>query len=264
MAAEPLLEATALRKSFARSDGGGELTALDGVDLEVGRGEFVSVIGPSGCGKSTLLNVLAGLEEPTGGSVSLADIEPGALLGSVAYMQQADLLMPWRTILDNAAIGPQLAGEPLGEARRRAAAELPRFGLDGFANAWPSQVSGGMRQRAALLRTFLTDREVLLLDEPFGALDALTRQDMRERLLELWTREEKTIVFVTHDVEEAIFLADRVLRMSARPGRIEDAVAIDLPRPRAVGRSDRGPRFAELRAALEQPLREAQHAGGPA
>lgn len=263
MAAEPLLEASGLVKSYraggARAD---ELLALDGIDLSLRRGEFVSIVGPSGCGKSTLLNVLAGLDPPTGGSVRLAGGQGADPLGAVGYMPQSDLLMPWRSVLDNAALGPQLRGEPLSAARARAAASLPRFGLDGFEDAWPSQLSGGMRQRVALLRTFLGDHELLLLDEPFGALDALTRQDMHEELLEHWREDRKTILFVTHDVGEAVFLGDRVLRMSKSPGRIEDEVVVDLPRPRRFGRSERGERFEAIRSRLEAPLREAQHAGG--
>ena len=262
MATEQLLDVRGLTRTYRPGRAGAEeVIALAGVDLSLERGEFVSLIGPSGCGKSTLLNVLSGLDGPTTGTVSLAGDE-GSLLGSIAYMPQADLLMPWRTVLDNAALGPQLGGVPLRSARERAAAEMARFGLDGFEGAWPSQLSGGMRQRAALLRTFLTDREVLLLDEPFGALDALTRQDMQERLLELWRDEAKTILFVTHDVEEALFLGDRVVRMSARPGRIEEEIAVGLPRPRTVGRTDLDPRFIELKRGLEAPLRAAQHSGG--
>ena len=261
--ADPVIEAAGLGKTYRRGRGGTEdVVALDGVELSLGRGEFVSVIGPSGCGKSTLLNVLAGLDSPTAGSVRLGGGPPVGLLGAVAYMPQPDLLMPWRTILDNAALGPQLAGESLAAARARAAAEMARFGLAGFENAWPSQVSGGMRQRAALLRTFLTDREVMLLDEPFGALDTLTRQDMQEQLLDLWHREGKTILFVTHDVDEAVFLGDRVLRMSARPGRIEESIEVGLPRPRVVGRTDLDPGFDVLKRAIEPPLRDAQHDGG--
>ncbi len=252
--AEPVLSASGLVRTYPPAGAGGsEVPALAGVDLEVRAGELVSVIGPSGCGKSTLLNLLAGLDRPTAGSVSLAGGRP--LLGSIAYMPQADLLMPWRTVLDNAAIGPQLRGESLRDARQRARARLPRFGLEGFEDAWPSQVSGGMRQRTALLRTFLTDCDVLLLDEPFGALDALTRHDMQERLVELWREEGKTILFVTHDVEEALFLGDRVIRMTARPGRIADEVVVDLPRPRVAGETDLEPRFVELKGTLEEPLR---------
>jgi NitT/TauT family transport system ATP-binding protein len=257
--AEAVLAASGLARTYPPTGGSGaEVQALGGIDLELRRGELVSVIGPSGCGKSTLLNLLAGLDEPTAGSVSL---DGGtALLGSVAYMPQADLLMPWRTVLDNAAVGPQLRGTPIAAARERADAELARFGLEGFADAWPSQISGGMRQRTALLRTFLTDCEVMLLDEPFGALDALTRQEMQERLVELWGEEERTILFVTHDVEEALFLGDRVIRMSPRPGRIADEVNVDLPRPRVAGETDLEPRFIELKRELEAPLR----AGGRA
>ncbi len=252
--AEPILVASGLTRTYPPAGAGGEeVEALAGIDLEIGRGELVSVIGPSGCGKSTLLNLLAGLDEPTAGSVALAGGAP--LLGSVAYMPQADLLMPWRTVLDNAAVGPQLRGLPIAAARERARSELVRFGLDGFADAWPSQISGGMRQRTALLRTFLTDCEVMLLDEPFGALDALTRHDMQERLVELWAAEERTILFVTHDVEEALFLGDRVIRMTARPGRVADEVAVGLPRPRVAGETDLEPRFIELKRVLEEPLR---------
>jgi ABC-type nitrate/sulfonate/bicarbonate transport system ATPase subunit len=252
--AEVVLAASGLARTYPPAGGrGSEVQAVGGIDIELHRGELVSVIGPSGCGKSTLLNLLAGLDEPTAGSVSLAD---GAnLLGSVAYMPQADLLMPWRTVLDNAAVGPQLRGTPIAAARERARAELGRFGLEGFADAWPSQISGGMRQRTALLRTFLTDCDVMLLDEPFGALDALTRQDMQERLVELWGEEGRTILFVTHDVEEALFLGDRVIRMTPRPGRIADEVLVDLPRPRVAGETDLEPRFIELKRALEAPLR---------
>jgi NitT/TauT family transport system ATP-binding protein len=255
--AEPVLEARGLAKSFPGRPGEEAVAALDGVDFAVGRGELLAVVGPSGCGKSTLLNIFAGLELPTAGTVSLEG-RSGSLLGRVAYMPQRDLLMPWRTVLDNAALAPQLAGTPLAQARARAATELPRFGLEGFANAWPAQLSGGMRQRTALLRTFLTDREVLLLDEPFVALDALTRQEMQERLLDLRKREERTIVFVTHDVDEAIFLGDRVLRMSRRPGRVEDAVAVELPRPRRLGTADLDPAFLELKRRLEPALRRAE------
>ncbi|MFN8112206.1 MAG: ABC transporter ATP-binding protein [Solirubrobacterales bacterium] len=251
--AEVVLAASGLARTFPPAGGGDEVRALGVLDIELRRGELVSVIGPSGCGKSTLLNLLAGLDEPTHGSVALASGDP--LLGSVAYMPQADLLMPWRTVLDNAAVGPQLRGTPIAIARERARAELGRFGLEGFADAWPSQISGGMRQRTALLRTFLTDCDVMLLDEPFGALDALTRQDMQERLVELWSEEGRTILFVTHDVEEALFLGDRVIRMTPRPGRIADEVTVDLPRPRVAGETDLQPRFIELKRALEAPLR---------
>jgi ABC-type nitrate/sulfonate/bicarbonate transport system ATPase subunit len=249
------LRAEGLGKQFPPgSDGGEPVVALDGVELEVGAGEFVSIVGPSGCGKSTLLDLLAGLDPPTSGVVELDGVSGAPLLGRLGYMPQSDLLMPWRSVLDNAALGPQLAGVPLEEARRRARAELPRFGLSGFADAWPSQISGGMKQRAALLRTFLTGDDILLLDEPFAALDALTRQGMREWLLRVWEEDRKTIVFVTHDVGEAVFLSDRVYVMSARPGRVEMAVEVDLPRPRKIGTTTRLTRFTELEDLLGRPL----------
>ncbi|PZS08804.1 MAG: ABC transporter, partial [Chloroflexi bacterium] len=174
--------------------------ALEGVDLEIGEGEFVSIVGPSGCGKSTLLNILAGLTMPTNGQVLLDGEAAPRLLGRIGYMPQRDLLMPWRTVLDNTTLGLEMAGVSRHVARDRARGELARFGLAGFERRWPSSLSGGMRQRAALLRTFLAGHEVLLLDEPFGALDALTRQAMQTWLLQIWESDRKTILFVTHDV----------------------------------------------------------------
>ena len=223
-----------LRKTFgATGEGAGALTALDGVDLAVAAGEFVSIVGPSGCGKSTLLNILAGLVPPSSGRILLDGRAPEQLLGRLGYMQQRDHLMPWRNVLDNTTVGLELRGVPRREARDRARRELPRFGLEGFEHRWPATLSSGMRQRAALLRTFLAGREVMLLDEPFGALDALTRARMQEWLLEIWAADRKTIVFVTHDVEEAVFLSDRVYVISGRPGRVVLAVDVELPRPRA-------------------------------
>ncbi len=248
------LRAEALIMQFPpRSQGGAAVRALDGVDLEVHAGEFVAIVGPSGCGKSTLLDLLAGLDSPSAGTIELDGAAD--LLGRVGYMPQADLLMPWRSVLDNAALGPQLAGASREEARTLARAELARFGLAGFADAWPTQISGGMKQRAALLRAFLAGSDILLLDEPFAALDALTRQGMREWLLRIWQGDRKTIIFVTHDVEEALFLSDRVYVMSARPGRIELVVDVDLPRPRELETTTRMPRFTELEDLVAEPLR---------
>ena len=258
--AEPArLRAEGLTRTFPGRSGGDPVRALDGVDLEVAPGEFVSIVGPSGCGKSTLFNLLAGLDPPSAGRI-LLDGRPAELLGAVGYMPQADLLMPWRTVLDNAALGLQLDGVSRREARERARAELPRFGLAGFGDAWPSQVSGGMRQRAALLRTFLAGHDVMLLDEPFGALDALTREELQEWLLRIWQEDRKTILFVTHDVEEALFLSDRVHVMSGRPGRIELSVDVGLERPREREPTTTDPRFAELKAELMEPLRRGAEA----
>jgi ABC-type nitrate/sulfonate/bicarbonate transport system ATPase subunit len=226
------LRTAGLGKRFeTRGEG---VQALAGLDLQVADGEFVSVIGPSGCGKSTLFNILAGLEEPSAGSLQLdgAAVHGRQLLGRVGYMPQRDLLMPWRTILDNTILGLEVAGVRRAEARRRALALLPDFGLEGFEHRRPGELSGGMRQRAALLRTYLAGREVILLDEPFGALDSLTRAGMQQWLTGVWEEHRKTIVLITHDVDEALFLADRVYVLSRRPGRVVLALEVDLPRPR--------------------------------
>jgi putative hydroxymethylpyrimidine transport system ATP-binding protein len=245
------LAASGLAKRFA-----GGVEAVADVSIELAEGEFVSIVGPSGCGKSTLLAMLAGLLEPTAGQISLDGREPsGGLLGRIGYMPQRDLLMEWRTTLANATVGLELAGVGRAAARERARAELARFGLAGFEDHRPSALSGGMRQRAALLRTFLAGRDVLLLDEPFGALDALTREAMREWLLGVWEADRKTILLVTHDVEEAVFLSDRVHVMSGRPGRIRTSVAVALPRPRTLELTAT-PQFAALKERLLTPLRE--------
>jgi ABC-type nitrate/sulfonate/bicarbonate transport system ATPase subunit len=234
----------------------GDVTALGGVDLEIGEGEFVSIVGPSGCGKSTLLNVLSGLLAPTSGEIRLDGSVATALLGRVGYMPQRDLLMPWRHVLDNVTVGLEITGTTRREARARATAQLDRFGLAGFERRWPATLSGGMRQRAALLRTFLAGRDLMLLDEPFGALDAITRQSMQKWLLEIWQSDRKTILFVTHDVEEAIYLSDRVYLMSSRPGRIQLCLKIDLLRPRPLEVTTTHS-FVTLKRRLLGPLRAA-------
>jgi ABC-type nitrate/sulfonate/bicarbonate transport system ATPase subunit len=244
------LAATRLAKEFP-----GGVRALEDVSISLDEGEFVSILGPSGCGKSTLLALLAGLLEPTRGRILLDGESPaGGLLGRIGHMPQRDLLMEWRTTLANATLGLELAGVGRGAARERALAEVGRFGLAGFEDRRPSELSGGMRQRAALLRTFLAGRDVLALDEPFGALDALTREAMREWLLDVWEADRKTILLVTHDVEEAVFLSDRVYVMSGRPGRIAAEVAVGLPRPRRLELTETAA-FGELKARLLEPLR---------
>jgi NitT/TauT family transport system ATP-binding protein len=245
------LAAAGLAKRFP-----GGVEAIADVSIELADGEFVSIVGPSGCGKSTLLAMLAGLLAPSAGEITLdGAAPPGGLLGRVGYMPQRDLLMAWRTTLANATVGLELSGVTRAAARERALAEVGRFGLAGFEDRRPSELSGGMRQRAALLRTFLAGREVLLLDEPFGALDALTREAMREWLLGVWEADRKTILLVTHDVEEAVFLSDRVYVMSGRPGRVASEVAVALPRPRTLELTATA-EFAQLKAQLLAPLRE--------
>lgn len=208
--------------------------ALERVDAEVPAGQLCAIVGPSGCGKSTLLLATAGLLRPTGGVVTVGGTDVRGRPGHVALQPQRDLLMPWRRVLANATLGARVAGVPREEARRRAQGLLGRFGLAGFERAWPSSLSGGMRQRLALLRTFLVPRPVLLLDEPFGALDAITRRDMQAWLQEVWADDGRTVLLVTHDVDEALFLADRVLVMSARPGRIVLDLPVPLARPRTT------------------------------
>jgi ABC-type nitrate/sulfonate/bicarbonate transport system ATPase subunit len=210
----------------------GVFHALDHVSLSVPAGSFVSLIGPSGCGKSTIFNVVAGLQEPTEGRVLIDGVDATGTIGRVGYMLQKDLLLAWRTLTDNIILGMEIQGVPLAEARARALPLLRRYGLAGFENAYPRALSGGMRQRAALLRTLLFDTDVILLDEPFGALDAQTKLRMQEWLLQLWGDFGKTVVFVTHDVEESIFLSDEVHVMGTRPGRIIETIPVALPRPR--------------------------------
>ena len=205
---------------------------LAGIDLVVPAGAFLGLVGPSGCGKSTLLRTLAGLLRPTEGSATVAGESVVARPGHAAFMPQKDLLLPWRRALGNAVLGLEVDGVPGAAAAGRALPLFERFGLAGFEQAWPSELSGGMRQRLALLRTFLLPRGVLLLDEPFGALDAITRRAMVDWLQEVWLADGRTVVFVTHDVEEALMLSDRVDVMSARPGRIVASLDVPFPRPR--------------------------------
>ncbi|MEZ4569484.1 MAG: ABC transporter ATP-binding protein [Thermomicrobiales bacterium] len=232
-----------------------EIAAIRNVSLSVRQGEFVALLGPSGCGKSTLLNAVAGLVEPDSGEIRLQGEVVRELRGRVAYMPQRDALLPWRTVLENATLSAEVSGRDKAEARERAQELLPRFGLEGFGDSYPGALSGGMRQRAAFLRTVLSDREVMLLDEPFGALDALTRRSMQEWLLDLWNDLGRTILMVTHDVEEALLLADAVAVMTARPGTIKHREAVDLPRPRSADMIA-APAFIEQKTNLLAVLRE--------
>jgi len=209
-----------------------EVLALSGVSLNVGSGEFVSIIGPSGCGKSTLFKIICGLANPDRGSVRIngsRDYRPGDVL---SYMPQKDLLMPWRTVLDNVLLPVKIRGEDLKKGREDALGLFPLFGLEGFESSYPGELSGGMSQRAALLRTVLAGRELMLLDEPFGSLDAITRFNMQQWLQEIWLKLNRTVIFITHDVDEAIFLSDRIYVMSPRPGSLRDCLEVTIPRPR--------------------------------
>lgn len=246
------LDILGMAKTFHTDQG--PVVALGGVDVRVRSGEFVSIIGPSGCGKSTLFNVVAGLLTPDAGEVRIGGRTPERLLGRTAYMPQHDALFAWRRIVDNVILGLQVAGVSRKEARRQAEPLLERFGLGRFSQSYPRELSGGMRQRAAFLRTVLMQRPVMLLDEPFGALDSITRSDMQQWLLEVWQEVGTTVLFITHDVSEAVFLSDRVYVMSARPGRIVSEVEIDLPRPRTLA-VEEDPRFGTLELRLRRELR---------
>ena len=206
---------------------------LSKVSFAVRPGELAALIGPSGCGKSTLFNLLAGLLAPTSGRIFLEETPVPHLRGSLAYMQQKDLLLPWRNVLDNAVLGLEIAGLPKSRAREQARKLLPVFGLTGFEGHRPDQLSGGMRQRVALMRTILCRKRILLLDEPFGALDAITRRTVQNWFLGVWERFRPTVVLVTHDVEEALMLADRIQVMSGQPSAfIKETIPVSLERPR--------------------------------
>ncbi|MGE0028617.1 MAG: ABC transporter ATP-binding protein [Thermoleophilia bacterium] len=232
----------------------GEVEVLDRVDLRVAPGEIVALVGPSGCGKSTLLSVLAGLIEPDAGEILLDGRQAPSRLGTLTLMPQRDALLPWRTLEDNVALAAALAGVPADEAARSARAALARFGLSEFGEHYPHALSGGMRQRGALARTLMSGARAWLLDEPFGALDALTRADLQGVLGATWAERRPTAVLVTHDLDEALLIGDRVLVACPRPMRIVDEIAVDLPRPRDLDDTV-GPEFAALRARLLGALR---------
>jgi ABC-type nitrate/sulfonate/bicarbonate transport system ATPase subunit len=212
----------------------GSKHALASLDLDVERGSFISVVGPSGCGKSTLFNLVSGLLTPDKGAVSIDDRDVTGTTGHVGYMLQKDLLVPWRTVLGNITLGAALNRRVTAADKAQAREFATKYGLADFMYHYPGSLSGGMRQRVALMRTLALNHSLLLLDEPFGALDAQTRFDMQAWLLDVWQDTERTVLFITHDVDEAIFLSDRVLVMSPRPGRVVDDIAIDLPRPRTL------------------------------
>jgi NitT/TauT family transport system ATP-binding protein len=217
---------------FEGSPGNRHTVALSDASFTAKPGEFLSIIGPSGCGKSTLFNIIAGLDTPTSGEVMINGSPIVGQQGHVGYLLQKDLLLPWRSVLGNVVIGMEIAGVNKAKAAEIALPLLEAYGLGEFASHRPDQLSGGMRQRAALLRTILFNRDVILLDEPFGKLDAQTRATMQEWLLDLWDDFQKTVVFVTHDIDEAIYLSDRVIVMSPRPGRIISDLPIEIDRPR--------------------------------
>lgn len=227
----------------------GKTIALNGVSLDIKENEFICVVGPSGCGKSTLLNIIAGLLEPTSGTVSLDGkvIEGTGVERGVVFQQYA--LFPWRTVLKNVMFPLEMKKVPKDEAEAIARKYIKSVGLEGFEKSFPKELSGGMKQRVAIARAYAANPEVLLLDEPFGALDAQTRVQLQTELLETWEKEKKTCFFITHDVDEAVILAQRVIIMSARPGRIKKIVDIDIPYPRTQA-TKTDPRFLELKSEI--------------
>jgi len=246
----PVLEARALDLTL------GGTHVLDGLSLHIGTGEFVALVGPSGCGKSTLLAVLAGLLAPDSGQVLVDSGDRPDRLGGLTLMPQGDALMPWRTVVQNVRVAPLLRGIARPEAEAAARRVLALSGLGGFEDHYPHALSGGMRQRVALARTLLAGARAWLLDEPFGALDALSRAELQGMLAATWARERPTTLLVTHDLDEAILLADRVLVCGPRPARIVHEVAVPLGRPRALDDTV-GPAFAAVRAELLAALRTA-------
>jgi NitT/TauT family transport system ATP-binding protein len=251
----PAIRLRSATKRFPTKDGSG-FTAIRDVDLEVRAGEFVSVVGPTGCGKSTTLSLVSGLEPATAGHVEVHGRAVSGIPDGVGYMFQADAVLPWKNVLDNVAIGLRYRGAGKDEANTRARAWIDRVGLTGFEDRYPHQLSGGMRKRVAMAQTLITEPDLLLLDEPFGALDVQTRELMQNELLALWSGTGAAVVFVTHDLTEAISLADRVVVMTAGPATVKDVVSIDLPRPRDVEEIRLTPEFVEIYKRVWDSLRE--------
>ncbi|MER5792344.1 ABC transporter ATP-binding protein [Streptomyces sp. NPDC001980] len=253
----PAIELRGASKIF-KTPSGGLHTAVRDLDLTVGRGEFVAVVGPTGCGKSTTLTLVSGLEEPSEGEVLVAGA-PVAGVGvgdKVGFVFQQDATFPWRTVLSNVMAGPRFRGVPKAEAREKARAWLAKVGLAAFEDRYPHQLSGGQRKRVALAATFVNDPEILLMDEPFSALDVQTRALMSDELLELWEGTGASVVFVTHDLEESIALADKVVVMTAGPATVKQVFEIDLPRPRKVESVRLEPRFIEIYREIWESLGE--------
>ncbi|HHV58270.1 MAG TPA: ABC transporter ATP-binding protein [Firmicutes bacterium] len=243
---------TGISKTFTSRSG--TVVALDDVNLTIKEGEFLCIVGPSGCGKTTLLRILAGLEVPTGGRVEIRVREPGKPVNSMVFQEQS--VFPWYTVKENVAYGLAMRGVPRKEREAIALHYLKITGLSKFAHAYPHQLSGGMKQRVSVARAFANDPSILLLDEPFGSLDEQTRVILQQELLRIWEGTRKTAVFITHSIDEALGLGDRVLVMTARPGRVKAILEVDLPRPRDLTLIRSRPRFLELFDTIWFYLRE--------
>lgn len=235
---------------------GDVLSALEGFDLTVAPGEFCAIVGPTGCGKSTTLGLVSGLAQPQGGSVTLFDAPVTGVDRRVGFVFQQDAVFPWRDVLGNVMAGPLFRGVPRAKAEAEARDWIARVGLTGFEQHHPHQLSGGMRKRVALAQTFINKPEVLLMDEPFSALDVQTRELMQEELLSLWAQSGAAVLFVTHDLDEAILLADRVAVLTTRPARVKSVHTIDLPRPRNIATLRYDERFVAIARRLSDDLRD--------
>lgn len=251
----PALEVKGISKTFTHRRR--ETRVLDNVSLTVQPQEFVSIVGPSGCGKSTLFHIIGGLELPDAGTVSMNGSLVTGQRGEISYMPQQPALFPWRSIEDNVLLAGELKGEPQAAARETARHWLAKVGLGGFERAYPHMLSGGMQQRAAFLRALLAPQELMLLDEPFSALDALTRSEMQRWLLELWEENRRSVLFITHNIEEALLLSSRIYVFSGRPGSVLHTVDVPFPRPRREEITD-SPEFLQLKRQLSQWMREEQ------
>ena len=249
------LEARRVAIHYRRQRSGESLIAVEGVDLQIGSGEFVAIVGPSGCGKTTFLNAVDGLLPIAAGSLLLDGHEITAPGPDRAMVFQAPSLLPWRTVTGNVLYGLEMQRRAGAESRTIAKRLIELVGLRGFDDSWPSELSGGMQQRVNLARALATDPELLLLDEPFAALDAQTRETMQQELLRVWNETRKTALFITHDIAEAVYLADRVIVFTARPGRVKLDIAIGLPRPRDL-RMKREARFVEYERTVWETIRE--------
>ncbi|HJV11079.1 MAG TPA: ABC transporter ATP-binding protein [Burkholderiales bacterium] len=248
-----MIEIRAVHKEFTKGER--RVVALEEIDLTVAEREFVAILGPSGCGKSTLLNMVAGFDLPTRGSVKVAGDEIVAPAPSRGVVFQEPALFPWLTVMDNVVFGPKTRGQSAADYRARAAQIIEAVGLSGFETSYPAELSGGMRQRVGIARVLIMEPKVLLMDEPFGSLDAQTRTLMQELLLALWERHHQTVLFITHDIEEAVLLADRVCVMTARPGRIKKSIEVRMPRPRSIELTT-SPEFNALRREVLELIRQ--------
>ena len=226
------LQIVDITKSFPSNQE--QIDVLDCINLSISSGEFVSILGPSGCGKSTIFNLIVGLIQPDSGAILLGDTPIHGVTGNFAYMQQNDLLLPWRTVIQNVVVSAEIQGKQKAKLEVKAAKLLDWIGLKGFEKSYPSQLSGGMRQRVALIRTLLLEKEMLLLDEPFCRLDSITRSSMYQLLLKICQEWEKTVLLITHDIEEALLFSDRVYVLSDRPATVKDEIYVELERPRSV------------------------------